>query len=132
MNGLKAVTDLSVYLSDKVSVKVFKYEKEDNYNDDYVVVNSLPFTWGKPLNDDNALNVNIHCKDLKNGAADTKRINELCQEVYALIPTISSVEDDNELIIDGAAYAIENDSNAMKDNDNTHFINFVVKVKFNN
>lgn len=129
MNGMKAVTDLAVFLSKNMSQKVFKYEKALNYIGEYIVVNNLPFSFGSSLV--GSLNVNIHVPNLGNGQADTKRMSEILNEINLIIPHEALTEDFEPLEINGAYFSIESDSNLMSDNDNTHFINLRVKVLYN-
>lgn len=131
MNGLKAVTDLAVYLSKNTTVKVFKHEKKTGFTGEYIVVNSLPFAFGKVVNDDNVLNLNIHVPDQKSGEVDSKRLGEIYAEVAGFIPTQNDTEDTDGLLLDGSYYSISSDSNPIKDTDGTHFINLIIKVKFN-
>lgn len=129
MNGMKAVTDLAVFLSKNMSQKVFKYKKALNYIGEYIVVNNLPFSFGSSLV--GSLNVNIHVPNLGNGQADTKRMSEILNEINLIIPHEALTDDFEPLEINGAYFSIESDSNLMSDNDNTHFINLRVKVLYN-
>ena len=129
MNGLQAVTDLSVYLANNTDIKVFKYEKQAGYVGDYIVVNSLPFSFGSAA--DGTLNANIHIADLGNGLPNTKRAYEVATIIFRIIPRYSFTEDSDWLEINSSYYAIESDSNLIKDEDNTHFINLKIKVLFN-
>lgn len=131
MNGIQAVTDLAVYLSKNTEIKVFKYEKQTGFNGEYLVVNSLSFSFGSAFNSQGTLNLNIHVPDLGIGLPNTKRISEIEDVIMGLIPVSLDIEDAQPLEIDGAFYQIESDSNIMSDSDNTHFVNIVIKVMFN-
>ena len=131
MNGIQAVTDLAVYLSKNIEIKVFKYEKQTGFNGEYLVVNSLPFIFGSALNFQGALNLNIHIPNLGSGDSDSKRLCEVSDMIHKLIPSSLDTEDAESLEINGVYYEIESDSNPMSDKDNTHFINMVIKVTFN-
>lgn len=131
MNGIQAVTDLAVYLSNNTEIKVFKYEKQTGFNGEYLVVNSLPFAYGSPFNSQGTLNLNIHIPDLGSGLPNTKRLAEVAKMIMELISVSLDTEDSHPLEINGAFYQIESDSNVMRDEDNTHFINIVIKVMFN-
>lgn len=131
MNSMHAVTTLAVYLSKGVSEKVFKYEKTANYNGEYIVVNALPFVFGKVHEDNNKLNLNLHVPDKSDGQTDTKRLSDMLSEITSLIPYSSDEEDVEELYVQGMFFSISSDSNAIKDSDNTHFINLKIKVRTN-
>lgn len=128
---MDAVTELSVFLSKNLETRVFKNEKETGYANEYIVVNCPPFSFGRAVNDFNALNVNIHVPDQKSGLMDLKRLSEITKEVEALIPAQSSLEDGNALVLNGNYYSIESESSPMRDEDNTSFINMVVSIIFN-
>lgn len=131
MNGIQAVTDLAVYLSKNTEIKVFKYKKKTGFNGEYLVVNSLPFSFGSAFNSQGTLNLNIHIPDLGSGSPNTKRLDEVSDMIMGLIPVSLDIEDAQPLVINGVFYQIESDSNVMSDSDNTHFINMVIKVMFN-
>ena len=131
MNGIQAVTDLAVYLSKNTEIKVLKYEKQTGFNGEYLVVNSLPFSFGSAFNSQGTLNLNIHVPDLGSGLPNTKRFAEVSDMIMGLIPVSLDIEDAQPLVINGVFYQIESDSNVMSDSDNTHFINMVIKVMFN-
>lgn len=131
MNGLDAVTDLAVHLSKATGIKVFKYKKKTGFTGEYIVVNSLPFSFGKVVNDVNVLNVNIHVPDSGSGEVASKRLDELYGEVSKLIPTQNDNEDTGELCLNGSYYSISSDSNPVGDTDGTHFINLKISVMFN-
>lgn len=133
MNGTRAVTDLAVYIQKNVTdTKVFKYEKSVNYKGAYICVNKLPTSFGPMVNTSTILNVNVHVPDKIDQRPDTKTLEELTEKVAALIPfrNSSTEDDERELIIHGAWFAIESDSNMMADTDGTHFINLRVQVTF--
>ena len=54
------------------------------------------------------------------------------ENVCNLIPYTNEMTEteDQPLMVDGIAYSISSDSNVMKDNDETHFINLRIKVQF--
>lgn len=131
MNGMDAMTELSVFLASKLSITVFKNEKETGFSGEYVVVNCLPFSYGKAVNDYNALNVNIHIPNQKSGLKDLKRLNEVVKEIEALIPAQSSEEEEDMLNLNGNYYCRESESAPMNDDDDTSFINMVVSIIFN-
>ena len=128
MNGNEAVTAIATYLSTNQSVKVFKYEKSPNYSGEYIVVNSLPFTFGSAVNVNDCINVNVHVPDNTNTELNAKRLTELAAVILDLIPTYGDTEDSPMLEIDGCYYAISSDSNYMADTDSTHFINYKILV----
>lgn len=133
MNGTRAVTDLAVYIQKNVTdTKVFKYEKSVSYKGAYICVNKLPTSFGSAVNTSTILNVNVHVPDKIDQRPDTKALEELTEKVAALIPfrNSSTEDDERELIIHGAWFAIESDSNMMADTDGTHFINLRVQVTF--
>lgn len=135
MKGIQAVTDLAVYIQRNVpDTKVFKYEKSVNYKGNYICVNKLPTAFGSMVNDTTILNVNVHVQDKTDQRPDTKALEELTQKVAALIPykNVSTEDDERELIVHGAWFAIESDSNLLKDTDGTHFINLRIQVTFTN
>ena len=127
MTGLKAVEDIALYLSRKMTVKVYKFEKTLSNKGAYIVVNHLPFTFGRQVHED-VLNVNLHSPKLKTGGADVKSLARMLDDIDGLIPYEIDEEDDEMLEIDGAYYAITSVSQPMEDNDNTYFINIKVKV----
>lgn len=131
MNGLKAVTDLAVYLSKAIAIKVFKHEKKTGFTGEYLVVNCLPFAFGKMVNDVNVLNLNIHVPDSKSGEVASKRLGEIYEDIAELIPTQNDNEDIDGLYLNGSYYSIYSDSNPIKDTDGTHFINLKINVTFN-
>lgn len=131
MSGLEAVTDLAVYLAKGQTVKVFKHEKKTGFTGEYIVVNSLPFAFGKVVNDVNVLNVNIHVPDLSSGEVASKRLGEIYNTITTLIPTQNDNEDSGFLLLNGVYYAISSDSNPIRDTDGTHFINLIVDINFN-
>ena len=77
MNGLKAVTELAVYLSKNTTVQVFKHVKTTGFSGEFMVVNNLPFTRGKAVNDMNILNLNVHVPKTSSGTVNSKRLGEL-------------------------------------------------------
>ena len=131
MNGLKAVTELAVYLSKNTTVQVFKHVKTTGFSGEFMVVNNLPFTRGKAVNDMNILNLNVHVPKTSSGTVNSKRLGELQTVIEGLIPWKSECEDtENDLVINGHYYTIEADSNPIEDADNTYFINLKINVTF--
>jgi len=130
MNGAAAVTAMAKYLAGAQDVPVFKYEKAPKTTGEYIVVNSLPFSYGSHPNTKNIINVNVHVPDLQTTQANTARLTELAQVIESLIPVNSSYEEDTMLSLNDAAFCIANDSNMMADTDGTHFINFKINVIF--
>lgn len=132
MKGSEAVTALATYLQQSQDVQVFKYEKSPKFSGEYIVVNSLPFSFGSAVNINDCINVNIHVPDFTDTQLNAKRLSELSNMICNLIPKYSDAEDDDALEIEGCYYAIISDSNYMADTDNTHFINFKILVTSNN
>lgn len=132
MNGIEAVTELALFLHNNLDIKVFKFEKSTGYIGEYIAVNHLPFKFGKVVNDDTVLNVNVHVPAMKSGGADTKRLSTLIQSVSTLIPTASDIEDDSYLNINNNYYAISTISQPIEDKDNTYFVNVKIVVIYNN
>lgn len=128
LNGLKAVQDLALLLTKKQRIKVFKFEKFVNFSGEYIVVNHLPFTYGKTVNASNVLNVNIHTPVLSSGNADLVRLNEILSSICNLIPFEAEQEEVTGLPIDGSYYSITSVSQPIEDRDNTYFLNVRVKV----
>lgn len=131
INGLQVVQDLALFLNEKQPVRVFKFEKSANHKGEYIVVNHLPFTYGKAVNDANILNVNIHVPILSSGNADIPKLTEIFSEISSLIPEETEQEDVSGVMINGSYYAISSSSQPMEDTDNTYFINVKVKVIIN-
>lgn len=129
-NAIDVVTTLAVFLRERTDYRIFPYNKDDDYSGDYIVINNLPFTYGKLVND-NAINVNVHALNNPSGSLNKQNLSRMYQDVVSLIPyTNDSIESDNALILDNISYEIQSDSNVMDDKDNTHFINLRIKVKF--
>lgn len=132
MNGLQAVEDLAVYLHKNLNTSVFKFEKTAKYQgSEYIVVNHLPFTFGKVVNSDNMLNVNIHATSNSSGNADILRLSEILTDVSSLIPFESGIEDNAGINIKGVYYSIISVSQPIEDTDKTYFLNLKVKVIIN-
>lgn len=127
MNGLQAVEDMALYLHENQSVRVFKFEKTTGYRGEYIAVNHLPFTFGQAVNENNALNVNLHVPSLSKGVANIPRLTNLLGIVTDLIPYESAQEEDLGLNLHGCYYSISSISQPMEDKDGTHFINIKVK-----
>lgn len=111
--------------------KVFAYEKDENYRGDYIAVNSLSINYGKWA-DSNLINLNIHAQDNSSGSLNKESLSRMYENVCNLIPYTNEMTEteDQPLMVDGIAYSISSDSNVMKDNDETHFINLRIKVQF--
>ena len=128
MNGLQAVQDLALYLYKKLDVKVFKFEKTVGFNGEFVVVNHLPFVYGKAANDSNTLNVNIHVPKNESGNANIVRLTEIYSDICYHIPFDTEEEEDVGVLIKGSYYAISSTSQPMEDSDDTYFLNVKVKI----
>ena len=128
MNGLQAVQDLALFLHKKQKIKVFKFEKMVDFSGEYIVVNHLPFVFGKEVNDSNILNLNIHVPTLVSGNADIIRLTEIFEKICNLIPFSIEQEDEMGVLINGAYYSIESVSQPMEDIDSTYFLNIKVKI----
>lgn len=135
MNGMQAVTDLSKYISKNIDdIQVFKIEKPTNFEGDCICLNYLNISYGRAVNTSCIVNVNLHARDMTNSQPDTEKLQRMSERIFSLIPcrNIDTEDDERELIIGGACYNIESDSNCIKDNDGTHFINIRVQVTFTN
>lgn len=135
MNGMQAVTDLSKYISKNIDdIQVFKIEKPTNFEGNYICLNYLNISYGRAVNTSCIVNVNLHARDMTNSQPDTEKLQRMSERIFSLIPcrNIDTEDDERELIIGGAWYNIESDSNCIKDNDGTHFINIRVQVTFTN
>lgn len=130
-NSIDVVTTLCRYLKQQGDFKVFAYEKDESYRGDYIAVNSLSVNYGKWA-DTNLINLNIHAQDNPSGSLNKQRLSRMYEDVCNLIPYTNEMTEteDQPLMVDGIAYSISSDSNAMKDNDKTHFINLRIKVQF--
>lgn len=130
-NSIDVVTSLCRYLKRQSDFKVFAYEKDENYRGDYIAVNSLSVNYGKWA-DSNLINLNIHAQDNSSGSLNKESLSRIYENVCNLIPYTNEMTEteDQPLIVDGIAYSISSDSNVMKDNDETHFINLRIKVQF--
>ena len=124
MNGLKAVTELAVYLSKNTTVQVFKHVKTTGFSGEFMVVNNLPFTSGKSVDDMTSLNLNVHVPKTLSGTVNMKSVGEL-QTVSEDLNRWKSESEytENYLVIYGHYYTLEADSNQIEDADNTYFIN---------
>ncbi len=133
MNGMTAVTALAKYIQAQLpDVRVFKYEKPVNYKGAYICLNYLAITYGAWANTSCIVNVNVHMPDFTSQQPDTKALQSLTERVAALLPhrNTTTEDDERELIISGTWYALESDSNLMKDTDDTHFVNLRVQATF--
>lgn len=130
-NSIDVVTTLCRFLKQQSDIKVFAYEKDENYHGDYIAVNSLSVNYGKWA-DSNLINLNIHARDNQSGSFNKEKLTKMYEFVSNLIPFTNEMTEteDPPLMIDGIAYSISSDSNAMKDDDETHFINLRIKVQF--
>lgn len=132
---MQAVTDLSKYISKNIDdIQVFKIEKHTNFEGDYICLNYLNISYGRAVNTSCIVNVNLHARDMTNSQPDMEKLQRMSERIFSLIPcrNIDTEDDERELIIGGAWYNIESDSNCIKDNDGTHFINIRVQVTFTN
>lgn len=128
MNGLQAVEDLALYLHRNQSVKVFKFEKATGYSEEYIVVNHLPFVFGKTVSDSNILNVNLHAPKLSSGNEDVPALTNMLKDIEALIPYDVDMEDMVGVNINGSYYSITSVSQPIEDKDNTYFLNVRIKI----
>lgn len=130
-NSIDVVTSLCRYLKQQSDFKVFAYKKDENYRGDYIAVNSLSVNYGKWA-DSNLINLNIHAQDNSSGSLNKESLSRMYENVCNLIPYTNEMTEteDQPLMVDGIAYSISSDSNVMKDNDETHFINLRIKVQF--
>lgn len=131
MNGLKAVQDLALFLHKRQKVKVFKFEKLVNFSGEYIVVNHMPFIYGRAVNDSNILNVNIHVPKLSSGNADILRLTEIYSDICFLLPFDMEQEEIVGLLIGDSYYSITTVSQPMEDVDGTYFLNVKVKLVTN-
>ena len=130
-NSIDVVTSLCRYLKQQSDFKVSAYEEDENYRGDYIAVNSLSVNYGKWA-DSNLINLNIHAQDNSSGSLNKESLSRMYENVCNLIPYTNEMTEteDQPLMVDGIAYSISSDSNVMKDNDETHFINLRIKVQF--
>ena len=131
MDGLQAVQDLALYLQKNQSVRVFKFEKTTNFSGEYIVVNHLPFVFGKVVNDANALNVNIHVPTQSSGSANIPRLTEIRSSICDLLPFDIECEDVVGTLINGSYYSISSISQPIEDIDSTYFLNLRIKIVTN-
>lgn len=141
ITGDELVTELAKYVKSEMEksveefatgAPVFKYRKPNKHSGEYIVVNHLPITYGKFLNDLNYLNVNIHVPETKSGAIPQPRLNELRKVLERLIPYKEGTENGAELNLNGHLYMIESVSQPLDDDDHTWFYNFRINVNFLN
>ena len=128
MDGLQAVQDLALFLHEEQRIKVFKFEKTVGLSGEYIVVNHLPFVFGKTVNDSNALNVNIHVPKLSSGNADILRLTEIYSDICGLLPFDMECEEVVGRLINGVYYCIASISQPIEDTDGTYFLNLKIKV----
>ena len=131
MDGLQAVQDLALFLHGKQKVKVFKFKKTTDYSQEYIVVNHMPFIYGKTMNDSNILNVNIHVPKQSSGNANIPRLTEIYSDISSIIPYETEQDDDAGILINGSYYSILSVSQPMEDVDNTYFLNIKIKLVIN-
>ena len=133
------VEEVQKYLQDKInlspdtSVKVYQYdEKSADDKGVYIAVNALPFVYGYALNDKNIVNVNLHIPDRSNNRYYRSIGNVWRRWMLTVFPIEVGSEDDDMLVLDKAAYSVSVVSAPVSDADNTHYINFKLKVRFTN
>lgn len=128
MDGLQAVEDLALFLNSKQNVRVFKFEKQVGFTGEYIVVNHLPFTFGRLVNDDNILNVNVHTPKLPSDNANIPRLTEIYRSICLLLPYDVEVEEEVGVEIKGNYYSVVSCSQPIEDKDDTYFLNIRVKI----
>lgn len=119
-------TELSSYAD-----KIYKKEKPVPLKDeDFIVVNSLPVTFGKALNDDTIVNVNVHVRKTNAGTADTARLNVILTDLLPLLRFDKGTDDSEPLrlandfdIIADSIYPEEEDATS-----GTYYTNIRLKV----
>lgn len=136
----KCVTEICEYLSKNLiadgleeEVKVYEYEdKKKTYRGVYIAVNALPFVFGFALNDRCILNVNLHIPSMSDGSYYRKNGNKWSEWLLSYLPVANGTENETLLCLKSASYIITDISQPRKDIDNTHYINFHLKVLFPN
>lgn len=131
MTGEQAVTTLVVYLKRYTDIPVFKFDDNHGQSKLYISVHHQNWVYGKTVNDDNIVNINIHAPKLTTGGADRTTLMDMLREVQSIIPTDTNDEESETLYIDGAHYVITSISSPVEDrSDDTYFYNVRVKVIF--
>ena len=110
--------------------QVFKYERKEKYEGEYIVVNHLPFVYQSELGN-GIVNVNVHVPRLTTNEPDTKRLNELWQPIAEYFEA-SGDEDDYGQYINGAYFSFYSHSRPTLDGDGTYYVNIQLKVFYNN
>lgn len=119
----QAITTVVTYLNGQnLGIPVFKYEsKPATYVGEYIAVNHLPFIRRDSLQI-NSINVNIHIPNLKTGSPDYARLEVLLSIIRPLFENI---------LINGAWFEIEQESQPIEDTDQTHFKNLRITIYHN-
>lgn len=114
-------------------VNVYEYEdKPKTYKGVYIAVNSLPFVFGYALNDKCILNVNLHIPSMSDGSYYRKNGDLWTEWLLSRLPVSTGTENEKVLQLKHASYIVTDISQPRKDIDNTHYINFHLKVLFPN
>ena len=126
MLGDRAVTAVARRINEELpfpaTLKVYKYERQQNLGDEYIAVNHLPFVHRGEV-ESGIVNVNVHVKRLENNQPNTSRLMEIVKAVLQLFP--------QDTYLDGAYYNFYADSRPTRDDDNTYYINLQFEVTFN-
>lgn len=131
--GHKAVTELALFLKRATIYTIYKDDDRRNVDGEYIALNHLAWVFGKPLNDVNTINLNIHVPELNSGGANRIRMNEILDDIMSLIPTESDDEEDSGLVCNGFEFTISSISNPMEDmSDKSYFYNIRIKTRFIN
>lgn len=123
MTGERAVVAALKELKAIVTIPVYKYEKLEGYNGDYIAVNHLPFPHTEDV-ENGIVNVNVHVPKLRTNQPNTKRLAELVELIISSFPFDTN--------IDGFYFYFLTDSRPSPDNDNTYYINLRFNVIYNN
>lgn len=107
----------------------YQYEdKPKSWKGAYIAVNALPFVFGYALNDRNILNLNVHVPNLANGSYYRAKARKWLEFVEKYIPVESAYEEGDALLLESGYYCIANMSQPRKDIDNTHYVNYQIKL----
>lgn len=126
--GDKAIQALIAYIKSYASIPsgvgVFAYEKDKDFDGDYIVVNHLPFSTDHYDVQTATFNVNIHAKDRLKGGINVARLNDLTDKVKILF--------DEDIFLEGYWFSITYVSMPYVDDDKTHFVNIKFNVNYSN
>ena len=111
--------------------RVFKYERKEKTEGEYIAVNHLPFVYGSSLGE-GIVNINVHVPKMATNEPDTKRLYALWSSIKDHFLASEELGHDYGQYLKGAYFSFYSQSRPTLDDDGTYYVNLQLKVTYNN